>query len=62
MEENELTVLQCSTIGNVALVSLEFSSHRRKLNVSHIQDGSENTVYTSKLLKDSTEMLASFSY
>lgn len=55
----ELTVLQSSKIGNVALVHLVFSCHWGKFNVPNIQDGSKYTVYTSKLLKHTTQMLAS---
>lgn len=54
-----LTVLQSSKIGNVALVHLVFSCHWGKFNVPNIQDGSKYTVYTSKLLKHTTQMLAS---
>lgn len=54
-----LTVLQSCVIGNVALVNLVFSCHGRKLNVAHIQDCSQYTVYTSKLLKHTIQMLAS---
>lgn len=47
----QLTVLQSCMIADVALVHLVLGCHRGEFNVSNIQDCSQHTIHTSKLLK-----------
>lgn len=58
-ETKQLTVFQSRVVADVALVHLVFSCHRGEFNVPNIQDGCEHTIYTSKLLKYITEIVAS---